>query len=97
MMNPIGVVDAADCGGSDVFVWTTASKPARALTKERKTINIIFQALLFRARIMFSVSCNQYGINRMHRWHTTRYIRYEPYRISVLLLAISYRIKYGNE
>eukprot|EP00966_Prymnesium_polylepis_P016809 387914-Prymnesium_polylepis.1 len=32
------------------FVGTTASKPARALTKERKNYNIIFQALLFRAR-----------------------------------------------
>eukprot|EP00966_Prymnesium_polylepis_P130363 3014979-Prymnesium_polylepis.1 len=30
---------------------TTASKPARALTKERKNVIIIFEAFLFRARI----------------------------------------------
>eukprot|EP00966_Prymnesium_polylepis_P101649 2353878-Prymnesium_polylepis.1 len=32
MVNPIGVVDAADCGQRRRFVGTTASKPARALT-----------------------------------------------------------------
>jgi hypothetical protein len=37
------------------FVGTTPRKPARALTKERKNCIIIFDALLFRARMYYGL------------------------------------------